>query len=694
MTDVSVDRGVSPDVRPRGIIGIPNLLFGGDYYPEQWPEDVWREDAELMRSAGVNLASVGIFAWSRLEPEPGVFDFAWLDRIIDLLHEHGVRVDLATPTASPPPWLVRLHPEMLPVTAEGLILWHGARRHYCPHSAAYRDRAARLVSALAGRYGSHPALAMWHVDNEYACYFSECFCAASTAAFRGWLRERYVTLDALNTAWGTAFWSQHYGEWDEIYPPRLAPTDVNPTQQLDWRRFTSDSWIDCFDEQAAILRKATPGLAVTTNFMGFHQPIDYWKLAAHEDVVSNDSYPDTSDPEWMIDSSMTCDLIRSLGGGRPWMLMEQATAQVNWRPRNATKRPGIMRLGSYQAIARGADAVLFFQWRASRAGAEKFHSAMVPHGGTETRAWREVTALGQELQNLDDLVDTRVEAEAAILLDWENWWALEAPGKPSDAVRLIPRLRQHYAALFRRGTTVDFAHPAADLSRYRLVIAPSLYLIDDAAVANLERFVDGGGTLVVGFFSGIVDPADHIRPGPYPTALRDLLGLHVEEIVPLQATETNRIRTTDGGEYRCDTWAEQLRLDGAEALATFADDFYAGGPALTRHRVGRGTAYYVATSLDRAGQTWLTDLVADASGIAAADPVDGVEAIVRSDRASRWRFFLNHSTDEVEIALSEPGQEALSGARVEGSVRVGPRDLAIVRSPLSNATGAPPPLVG
>ncbi len=682
MTKAPVDPGVSARTEARGIIGIPRLLFGGDYYPEQWPEEVWREDAELMQAAGVNLVSVGIFAWSRLEPEPGVFDFGWLDRVIDLLHEHGVTVDLATPTASPPPWLVRLHPEMLPVTAEGLILWHGARRHYCPHSAAYRDRAARLVAAMAGRYAGHPGLAMWHVDNEYACYFSECFCPASTAAFRGWLRERYATLDGLNAAWGTAFWSQHYGQWDEIYPPRLAPTHVNPTQQLDWRRFTSDSWIDCFDEQATILRNATPDLAVTTNFMGFHPPIDYWKLASHEDVVSNDAYPDTSDPEWMIDSAMTCDLIRSLGGGRPWMLMEQATAHVNWRPRNATKRPGIMRLGSYQAIARGADAVLFFQWRASRAGAEKFHSAMVPHGGTDTRAWREVTALGGELALLDDLVETRVEAEAAILLDWENWWALEAPGKPSDALLLIPRIRQHYEAIFRRGTTTDFAHPASDLSRYRLVVAPSLYLVDDAMVANLERFVADGGTLVVGFFSGIVDPSDHIRPGPYPTALRDLLGLHVEEIIPFQAMETQRVRTSDGAEFGCDTWAELIRLEGAEAIATFADDFYAGGPAVTRHRVGRGQAYYLATALDRAGLSWVSELAGESAGVAAIRGNDGVEVLVRSDRESRWHFFLNHTSAVAEVELSEPGREALTGVDIAGSIRLGPHDVAIVRSPV------------
>ncbi|HMB23881.1 MAG TPA: beta-galactosidase, partial [Anaerolineales bacterium] len=470
------------------ITRIPHFLYGGDYNPDQWPEEIWLEDARLMQEAGVNLVSLGIFSWSKLEPRPGEYDFDWLDKLMDLLHEHGVGVNLATPTASPPAWLVRTHPEILPVTAEGVTMWHGSRRHYCPHSPVYHEHARRIAAKLAERYAQHPALAMWHVDNEYACHFGECFCDASAAAFREWLQKRYGSLDALNRVWGTAFWSQNYGDWEEIQPPRKAPTYVNPTQQLDWARFTSDSWLACFEEQKAILREWTPNIPVTTNFMGFHKPIDYWKFASSEDVVSQDSYPDTSDPEWRVHAGMICDLIRSVGERRPWVLMEQATALVNWRERNATKRPGVMRLGSYQAIGRGADGIMFFQWRASKAGAEKFHSGMVPHIGTDSRTWREVKGLGNELPKLEAVLSSRVQAEVAILFDWDSWWALELDSKPSNDLKLHPQIYSYYKPLFDRNITVDFAHPASDLSRYKLVLAPNLYLVDDQSAANLNRY--------------------------------------------------------------------------------------------------------------------------------------------------------------------------------------------------------------
>jgi beta-galactosidase len=270
----------------------PNFLYGGDYNPEQWSPDVWQEDVRLMNEAGVNLVSLGIFAWAKLEPSDEQYDFGWLDKIMDLLHAHGVQINLATPTASPPPWLVRAHPEILPVTIDGVTLWHGGRRHYCPHSVAYREHAAHIVRALATHVREHPALVMWHIDNEYACNFSECFCDASIAAFRVWLEKRYGTLETLNDAWGTAFWSQRYGDWQEVIPPRRTPAGNNPTQQLDWQRFCSDSWLECFLEQRAILHEITPQLPQTTNFMRIFKPLDYWKWAAAEDIVSNDNYPD------------------------------------------------------------------------------------------------------------------------------------------------------------------------------------------------------------------------------------------------------------------------------------------------------------------------------------------------------------------------------------------------------------------
>jgi len=659
-----------------------HMIYGGDYNPDQWPEETWLEDARLMQEAGVNLVSLGIFSWAKLEPQPGVFDFAWLDRVMDLLYAHGVSVNLATPTASPPAWMVRLHPGILPVTADGTRLWHGSRRHYCPHSPDYHQYAARIAAQLAERYKNHPALAMWHVDNEYGCHGSGCYCDNSAAAFRTWLKARYTSLDQLNHAWGTAFWSQQYGQWDEIQPPRRAPAFVNPTQQLDWARFTSDSWLDCFDEQKAILRQITPGIPITTNFMSFHKEIDYFKFASHEDLVSNDSYPDTSQPDWMVQAGMACDLIRSLGERRPWLLMEQASSQVNWRAHNAVKRPGIMRLGSLQAVARGADGIMFFQWRQSKAGAEKHHSGMLPHAGTDSRVWHEVKALGNELPRLDSLVASQVEAEVAILMDWENWWALELDSKPSVDLKLLPQIYAFYKPLFERGITVDFAHPGADLGRYKLVIAPALYMVSDAAAENINRYVENGGTLVMSFFSGIVDENEHIRLGGYPATFSQMLGLLVEEYAPFAEDPAKALTTSDGQHFNCTLWADIIHLRGAEPLASFESDYYAGSPAITRHQFGKGWGFYLGTELDPAGMGWLLEraiLQAGAKAAAPHLPAD-VEALRRTDGKKSWLFLLNHSGRAVKVPLQQAGFDLLTGNEVADSVSLGANDVAVIGS--------------
>ena len=372
------------------------IRFGGDYNPEQWPEEVWAEDLKLMKAAHVTMVTAGIFSWAKVEPRPGAYDFGWFDRVMDGLAGAGIEVCLATMTASPPPWLSRAHPEILPEGPDGQRRWPGGRQHYCPSSPVYREHAVRLVEHLADRYAGHPALALWHVGNEYGCHTRQCFCDVSAADFRRWLRERYETVDALNDAWSTAFWSQAYSDFAEVLPPRAAPTFPNPAQQLDYLRFGDDALRACYLAEKAVLDRRTPGVPVTTNLMPQHKPVDAFAWSAHMDVMALDFYQDPHEPDDHVRAGYAFDLMRSARSGQPWLLLEQAPGAVNWRPRNGPKPPGAMRLWSWQAVAQGADAVLYFQWRQSLGGAEKFHSAMLPHGGTRTRVHREVAALGAE----------------------------------------------------------------------------------------------------------------------------------------------------------------------------------------------------------------------------------------------------------------------------------------------------------
>ncbi|MEV4273854.1 beta-galactosidase [Micromonospora aurantiaca (nom. illeg.)] len=651
------------------------IWYGADYNPEQWPEQTWAEDVELMRRAGVNLVSVGIFSWALLEPAPGRYAFDWLDRAIDLLHDGGISVDLATATASPPPWLAHRHPETLPRRADGTVLWPGGRQAYCPSSPVFRDHSLALVEAVARRYARHPAVVLWHVSNELGCHNVHCYCDVSAEAFRGWLRERYGDLDSLNAAWGTAFWSQRYYDWAEINPPRTAPTFANPTQQLDFLRFSSD-------EQRAQLRAERELLnrlvrqPVTTNFMigtGIKY-LDYHSWASDVDVVSNDHYLTAADPQPQVNLALAADHTRGVAGGAPWLLMEHSTSAVNWQPRNVAKTPGQMRRNSLAHVARGADGVLFFQWRASRAGAEKFHSALVPHAGPDTKVFREVCRLGADLRALAEVRGSRVDADVAILFDYEAWWGAELDSHPSVDVTYTDRLSALHAALWRAGVTADVVHPSADLSRYRLVVVPTLYLVRDADADALRRFVETGGTAVVTYFSGIVDEHDHIRLGGYPGAFRDLLGVRVEEFFPLREGET--VRLDDGA--RADVWTEWLHAEGAEVLAAYTDGPLPGVPALTRHAVGAGAAWYVGTRLDdEATDRLVARLLAETGVRPPVRAPAGVEVVRRRSADRSWLFVVNHTTEPARLAVS--GVELLGGARCDGELEVPAGEVAVVR---------------
>ncbi|MBB5909632.1 beta-galactosidase [Actinoalloteichus hymeniacidonis] len=634
------------------------IVFGGDYNPEQWTARVWRQDVELMREAGVTLVTVGVFTWARLEPTPGARDFGWLDEVLDLLHAGGIAVDLATPTASPPPWLGHRYPETLPVDADGRRLLYGSRNHFCPSSPIYREHALSLVADLAERYGDHPALAMWHVDNELC---EVCYCDVSAAHFRRWLRQRYADdLDALNEAWHTVFWSQRYSDWAEIRPPRRAPYLINPGHQLDFRRFGSAALLECFEVQRDVLRAATPTMPITSNFLGLDAPLDYRALARREDVVSHDWYPDPADPAAHELAGLGFDLMRTMAGG-PWFLMEGATSAVNWRRRNAAKRPGQLRAESWHAVARGASAVCFFQWRASRAGAEKYHSAMLPHAGPDTRVFREVCSLGAELRRLDELADAGIDCAVALVLDWESWWAVRLDAHPTADIDVLGRLRAFHTALARQGITVDVVGPDADLSGYRLVIAPNLYLVTEGAAANLTAFVERGGTLVLGSFSGIVDEHDHIGLGGYPARLRKVLGLRIEEFDPLAEGETVRCSSESIGDFEARDWLEDLRPEGAEVLATVADGHRAGRPVMLRNGFGAGAAWYLATEPDpRALAELLRKVCVDAgvAGVLPELPV-GVTAV----RRGRVLFVINNRSDAVSVQLDAAARVDLLGGQ-------------------------------
>lgn len=643
------------------------IWYGGDYNPEQWPQAVWAEDVQLMQRAGVNMVTLAVFSWGLLEVADDQWDFGWLDRIMDQLHQGGIKVDLATATAAPPAWLVRAHPEILPVAADGTRLEFGSRQSYNPSSATYRAYATRLTRKLAERYGSHPALAAWHVGNEFGCHVARDYSAESAAAFRGWLERRYGTVEALNQAWGTAFWSQHYTAFDHVEPPRATPTFPNPTQLLDFDRFSSDALLECYLAEVAVLREVTPGVPITTNFMGFFKPVDYWRWAQEVDFVCDDAYPDPADPASPGLAAMMRDLMRSLGGGKPWILMEQAPSAVNWRERNAPKPAGQYRLWSLQAVARGADGVMQFQWRQSAAGAEKFHSGMVPHAGTETRVFREVEALGAELKSLAGLVGSLCEpSRVALVLDWDSWRALEQAAVPAS-LDYVAQLQRWHSAFWRRGLGVDFVPPEADLSAYDVVVAPAAHVLSQAARQNLAAVPGRGGQLVVAYQTGVLDPDLHVLLGGYLGAeLREALGVWVEEFAPpaLVAGQWVPELALDGlAAGPATDWAEVLHAVEAEVLATFRAPgaLVDGQPAITRRPAGPGAgaggAWYVATA--PAALDALAAAILEAAGIAAPLLPAGVEVARRGGRT----FVLNHALEEQRVAVDGaavvvPGRDA------------------------------------
>lgn len=650
---MSPDRVAHLTERLGGRIG-----YGGDYNPEQWPEEVWAQDVELMRAAHVTMVTLPVFGWSRLQPAPDQYDFGWLDRVLDLLHEGGIAVDLATATASPPPWLTARHPEILPVDRDGVRLAPGSRQHYCPSSEIFRAACVEQARQMAARYGEHPALALWHPHNEYSVHVAECHCEVSAEHFRRWLAERYGDVETLNATWGTAVWSQRYSAFAEVQTPRRMAYTPNPGHVLDWRRFCSDALLELYVAERDVLREATPHIPVTTNVITTGRPLDLWRWSAEQDVVCHDGYPDPTLPDAAVDVALAADLLRGLRGGQPWMLMEQAPGAVDWRTRNVAKPPGVMRLWSLQSVARGADAILFFQWRQARRGAEQFHSGMVPAGGADTRVHREVAELGRELADLSDVVGTRVDAEVALVVDWQSGWAMEDLPRPAHDFRMLPQIRAHHAALWSLNVAIDIVAPDADLSRYRVVAVPSLFALSDAAAANLGGF---DGELVIGPFSGINDETNAIRLGPHPAAFAARLGLRVEDFAPPHPDERLGLVRPDASPAGTgEEWAEWVVCDGAEPVLSFADGELAGWPAAARG----DRSLYLSTRPDPALLRALYADVLDRAGVVpvVAGLPEGVEAVRRGPRL----FLLNHATTPARVVVGD------------ATVELGPRDVVVL----------------
>ncbi|MCT2534811.1 beta-galactosidase [Aquibacillus koreensis] len=671
---------------------LPKVWYGGDYNPEQWDEKVWQEDLRMFKLAGIDVATINVFSWALNQPNEDTYDFSWLDETIDRLYNNGVYVCLATSTAAHPAWMAKRYPDILRVDFEGRKRKFGGRHNSCPSSPTYRKYAERMATKLADRYKNHPAVLIWHISNEYGGY---CYCDNCANGFREWLKERYKTIDTVNKTWNTRFWGHTFYEWDEIVPPNVLSEEwqggMNSNFQgisLDYRRFQSDTLLDCYKLERDAIREHTPAIPITTNLMGLYQELDYFSWAKEMDVIAWDNYPTIDTPISL--TAMTHDLMRGLKSGQPFMLMEQTPSQQNWQAYNALKRPGVMRLWSYQAVARGADTVMFFQLRRSIGSTEKYHGAVIEHVGHEhTRVFKETAQLGKELSQMSDhFLDAKVDAKVAIVFDWENRWAIQLSSGPSIALDYVSEVHKYYDALYQQNIQVDMIGVDEDLSKYDIVIAPVLYMVKDGYARKQEAFVENGGTFVTTFFSGIVNENDLVTLGGYPGELRQLLGIWAEEIDALDPKVNNQIVMQQAwgdlqGGYECNVLFDLIHSEGAEVLATYGSDFYKGMPVLTKNSYGSGAAYYVASSPDQAFlQGFLANLCKEkgiASHVLRAD--QGVEVSERTKKGKSYLFIMNHNDGNSHFDLGEMERiDLISGASLTGVVTIEAKGVMVLKN--------------
>ncbi|MGJ6979965.1 beta-galactosidase [Aestuariimicrobium soli] len=660
------------------------LLYGGDYNPEQWDRSVWRDDVARMVEAGVNVATVGVFSWSRYQPTPDTFDTDWMDEVIDLLWSHGIAIDLATPTASPPPWMGLRQPATLSVSPSGQRSQHGGRAHFCPSSPEFREHCREIARRLGERYGHHEAVRLWHIGNEYG---HGCWCDHCRAAFQAFLRERHGSIEALNHAWGTAFWSQYHASFDEVVVPLRGQ---NPGAVLDHRRFVSAQLKTLYLEQREVLRPLVGDTPITTNLMGFYEHVDAQRWADDLDVIADDQYPDPADPWARQRISFVDHMLRSLRFGQPWLLMEQAMGAVNWRPHNTPKTSRQRVADAVRAIGHGSDGVLSFQWRQASSGSERFHSAMLPNSGADTLLHRDVQRIGTLLRELRPVAGTQVTTPVALVLDWESRWAAEEPDAPSNLSTVLERAEAWHRPLWERGWQVDVRAPWDDLSAYPVVFAPCAHLLSAESVDNLRAHVEAGRTLVMGAFSAVEDESARLFPGPFPGGFTDLLGARGEQWWPLGEAGAGLVSEALGG-GRVAAWAERLVLDEhrpARVLASFdqtTPETADLGPAVVRSP--DAPFYYVGAGLAEPQLAALVDLVLDEAGVApdlgvlAALPVadrshdcPGVEVMVRGGHT----FVVNHAPLEQTVHSTVDCLDLVEGTRGR-EFRLAPQQAAVLR---------------
>ncbi|MGI5149787.1 beta-galactosidase [Plantactinospora sp. CA-294935] len=671
---------------------IPKVAFGGDYNPEQWPEDVWKEDYRLFDAARIDTVTLGVFDWALTQPGPDVYDFSLLDRIVEQATAQRRQICLATGTGAHPAWLARAHPEVTRTDFEGRKHRYGQRHNSCPSSPVFRRLSTELARRIARRYGGNPAVVAWHVGNEYG---GACYCDLCAAGFRDWLRDRYGSIDALNAAWYTTFWSHTFTDWAEIEPPSaLTEHWRGPNHTafqgitLDYLRFMSDAMLANFSDEKAAIRESSPDVPVTTNFMGMYRPIDYHRWAPHLDFASWDNYPpDDNSPAWM---ALAHDLMRGLKGGQPFWLMEQTPSYTASRDVNPLKRPGVMRLWSWQAVAHGADAVLFFQMRASRGACEKYHGAVIGHAGRQdTRVFREVAELGAELDRLGPAtLGGRTPARVALLFDWDSWWALEISDGPSRLLRYQQIVHAYYRALWEAGVDVDVVPVTADLAGYQVVVAPALHMLKGDLAQRLAAVAERGGSVLTTFLSGRVDEDDNAFLMDVPGPLGPLMGIRIDEWDARPPEVVNPVRLHGAGpdvevEVESRLLFELVIPQGAEVLGTYQADFYAGTPAVTRNSYGAGHGWYVAAGLDQPGVHWVVRRVLERHDLVGpyAD-VPGLESTVRvGPDGTRLRFLLNHGAEPVETAAHTAGTDLLGGGRIEPGqpIRLAPSGVLVLR---------------